>query len=132
MAKILSADDAAMLRILACRSLTGHRTIEAEDGEEALALIKEHRPRIVILDWMMPKMSGIDVARAIREDPALASIKIIVMTARTGFDSETEAMEAGVDHFVAKPIMPRQLSMLVERVLADARKPAEPATPASA
>jgi len=122
MAKILIADDAAMLRILACRSLSGHQTIEAEDGEEALALAKQHHPRIVILDWMMPKLSGVEVTRAIREDPELAGIKIVVMTARTGFDSESEALEAGVDHFVAKPIMPRQLSLLVDRMLADQRK----------
>lgn len=106
-----------MLRILACRSLSGHKTFEAEDGEEALALAKEHRPHIVILDWMMPKLSGVEVCRAIRSDPDLEGTQIIVMTARTGFDSETEAMEAGVDHFIAKPIMPRQLSSLVERIL---------------
>ncbi|MGE3271675.1 MAG: PleD family two-component system response regulator [Chloroflexota bacterium] len=117
MARILVADDAAMLRILACRSLSGHKTFEAEDGEEALALAKEHRPHIVILDWMMPKLSGVEVCRAIRSDPDLEGTQIIVMTARTGFDSETEAMEAGVDHFIAKPIMPRQLSSLVERIL---------------
>ena len=111
-----------MLRILVCRSLSGHQTIEAEDGEEALALTKMHHPRIVILDWMMPKMSGVEVTRAIREDPDLAGTKIVVMTARSGFDSETEALEAGVDHFVAKPIMPRQLSMLVDRILSKQRK----------
>lgn len=111
-----------MLRILACRSLTGHQTIEASDGEEALALAKQFHPRIVILDWMMPKLSGVEVTRAIREDPDLAGTKIVVMTARTGFDSESEALEAGVDHFVAKPIMPRQLALLVDRILAERRK----------
>jgi CheY-like chemotaxis protein len=130
MAKILIADDAAMLRILACRSLIGHQTIEAEDGEEALALAREYRPRIVILDWMMPKLSGVEVCRAIRADPDLAGTKIVVMTARTGFDSENEAKEAGVDHFVAKPLMPRQLSLLVDRILTDSRK--RPATPTPA
>src|SRR5687767_7228954 len=131
MAKILIADDATMLRILVCRSLTGHQTIEAEDGEEALALTKMHHPRIVILDWMMPKMSGVEVTRAIREDPNLAGTKIVVMTARTGFDSEGEALEAGVDHFLAKPIMPKQLSLLVDRILAESKRRPRPA-PASA
>ena len=122
MAKFLIADDAAMLRILACRSLSEHQTIEAEDAESALALAKQFPPRIVILDWMMPKLSGVEVTRAIREDPDLKGAKIIVMTARTGFDSEAEAKEAGVDHFVAKPIMPKQLSQLVDRILADSKK----------
>ena len=119
MARILIADDAAMIRILASRSLGGHRTMEASDGHEAFALIKEHRPDIAILDWMMPGLSGVDVVRAIRDDPDLAGMQIVMMTARTGFDSENEAREAGVDHFIAKPIMPRQLATLVEKIVAE-------------
>jgi CheY-like chemotaxis protein len=127
MARILIADDAAMLRVLASRSLGGHRTIEASDGHEALALVKEHRPDIVILDWMMPGLSGLEVCKAIREDPDLAGIQIIIMTARTGFDSETEAREAGVDHFITKPIMPRQLATLVEKIVASLKRSARQA-----
>ena len=118
MARILIADDAAMIRVLASRSLGSHRTMEASDGHEALALIKEHRPDIDILDWMMPGLSGVDVVRAIREDPDLTGLQIVMMTARTGFDSENEAREAGVDHFIAKPIMPRQLATLVDKIVA--------------
>jgi CheY-like chemotaxis protein len=121
MARILIADDATMLRVLASRSLGGHKIVEASDGHEALALVKEHRPEIAILDWMMPGLSGIDVCRAIREDPDLAGIQVVMMTARTGFDSENEAREAGVDHFIAKPIMPRQLSTLVDKIVAKLR-----------
>jgi CheY-like chemotaxis protein len=121
MAQILIADDATMIRVLASRSLGGHKTIEASDGHEALALAKEHRPDIAILDWMMPGLSGVEVCRAIREDPDLAGIQIVMMTARTGFDSENEAREAGVDHFIAKPIMPRQLSTLVDKIVAQLR-----------
>ena len=122
MARILVADDAAMLRILACRSLDGHRTIEAQDGEEALALVREHRPAIAILDWMMPGLSGIEVTRQIRDDPDLTGVQIILMTGQGGFDSEKEAREAGVDHFITKPIMPRQLLTLVDRMIAARRE----------
>ena len=122
MARILVADDAAMLRVLACRSLEGHRTIEAQDGFEALALVQEHRPEIAILDWMMPGLSGVEVTRAIREDPELADTTIILMTGRTGFDSENEARESGVDHFITKPIMPRQLLTLVDRIMIARRR----------
>lgn len=121
MAQILVADDANMFRVLACRSLEGHRTIEACDGEEALALARQHRPDIAILDWMMPGLSGIDVTRELRDDPELAGIHIILMTARSGFDSESEARGAGVDHFITKPIMPRQLLTLVERIVGSNR-----------
>jgi len=121
MARILVADDAALLRVLVCRSLGSHRTIQAEDGPEALALTVEHRPDIVILDWMMPGLSGLEVSQAIRDDPSLAGIQIVMMTARTGFDSEDQARAAGGDHFISKPIMPRQVSNLVERILASKR-----------
>jgi two-component system phosphate regulon response regulator PhoB len=121
MARILVADDAALLRVLVCRSLGSHRTIEAEDGHEALALTVEHRPDIVILDWMMPGLNGLEVSQAIREDPDLAGIQIVMMTARTGFDSEDQARAAGADHFINKPIMPRQVANLVERILAAKR-----------
>jgi CheY-like chemotaxis protein len=121
MARILIADDAAMIRVLASRSLGSHKTMEASDGHEALALIKEHRPDIAILDWMMPGISGIDVVRAIRDDPDLTGLQIVMMTARTGFDSENEAREAGVDHFIAKPIMPRQLSTLVDKIVSQTK-----------
>jgi CheY-like chemotaxis protein len=117
MARILIADDAGMLRTLAVRSLDGHKTMQAADGNEALSLIKEFHPDIVILDWMMPGLSGIEVCRAIRDDPALAGTQIVMMTARGGFDSEAQAREAGVDHFISKPIMPRQLSTLVDRIV---------------
>ena len=122
MARILVADDAALLRKLACRSLGEHQTIEAQDGYEALEFIQEHRPEIAILDWMMPGMSGVEVCRAIREDPELAGITVILMTARGGMESENEAREAGVDHFVTKPIMPRQLSTLVDQIVALQRR----------
>src|SRR4051794_22814715 len=117
MARIVVADDAALLRVLVCRSLGGHRTFEAEDGNEALAKVKEHRPQIVILDWMMPGLSGVEVSKAIRDDPELVGIEIIMMTARGGFDSEEQARAAGVDHFITKPIMPRQVSNLVDKIL---------------
>jgi two-component system, OmpR family, phosphate regulon response regulator PhoB len=127
MARILVADDAALLRVLACRSLAGHKTIEARDGEEALAMAQEHRPQIAILDWMMPGLSGIEVCRAIRDNSDLAGMQIILMTARTGFDSEAEALDAGVDHFITKPIMPRQLLTLVDRIVASKQRQRRPA-----
>jgi CheY-like chemotaxis protein len=132
MAQILVADDAVMLRRLACRSLEGHRTIEAQDGHEALSLVYEHRPDIVILDWMTPGLSGVEVTQAIREDPDLTDTKVILMTGRTGFDSEHEARAAGVDHFITKPIMPRQLLILVDRIIAAKRKALRQALAAAA
>lgn len=121
MAKILVADDAAMLRVLVCRSLNEHDTIEAVDGNEALDLARQHRPDIAILDWMMPGLTGVEVARQIRAEPTLADTQIIMMTARSGYDSQDQARAAGINHFITKPIMPRQLSILVDRILSSRR-----------
>lgn len=112
-----------MLRVLACRSLDGHRTMEADNGEAALALARHFHPDIVILDWMMPGLSGVEVSQAIKNDPDLNHTKIIMMTARSGFDSETQARAAGVDHFISKPLMPRQLLTLVDRIVLEQQNP---------
>jgi CheY-like chemotaxis protein len=117
MVRILVADDAAMLRVLVCRSLGDHQVFQATDGDEALVLAQEHRPDIVILDWEMPGLDGIAVSRAIRDDPDLAGIQIVMITARNGLDSRERARAAGVDHFIHKPLMPRQISNLVEKIL---------------
>jgi len=118
MARILVADDAAFLRILVCRSLVDHETIEASSGDEALELLRKHRPDIAILDWLMPGLSGIEVCQAVREDPALAETQIIIMTARGAVDSAWQARAAGVNAFIHKPIMPGQIKSLVRRLLA--------------
>ncbi len=118
MAKILVADDAVMLRVLVSRSLVGHEIVQASDGDEALVLAREHRPEVVILDWMMPGLSGIEVCEAIRADPDLAATRLILMSARGDYDSQRRAIAAGVDGFVAKPVMPRQIADMVEAILA--------------
>jgi DNA-binding response OmpR family regulator len=107
-----------MVRLLVCRSLRDHAVIDAQDGERALALIRERRPHVAILDWQMPLMSGLEVCRAVRADPALDAVTVIMMTARSDLDSQRAARAAGAAHFIPKPLMPRQLSTLVDRVLA--------------
>lgn len=117
MARILIADDAALIRILVSRSLVGHETIQASDGDEALQLLLEHQPDIAILDWIMPGLDGIEICKAARNDPSLANTQFVVMTSRETYEVEQDAREAGVNYFLRKPIMPRQLAELVDSIL---------------
>ena len=79
---ILIVDDSRFLRIANERALAkaGHRVLSAGDGEEGLRLACEHRPHLVILDIMLPKLSGVDLLRALRQDPATSRTPIMILT----------------------------------------------------
>ena len=93
----------------------GYRIVEAGDGDEALALTSEHRPDLIVLDLMMPRMSGLDVLRRLRSDVSVDGTHIIVMSAWP--DSREEALEAGADRYLQKPFEPDELSRIVESLL---------------
>lgn len=129
MARILVAEDARLVRVMLSRSLSLHEIIGTGDGHEALALMREHHPEIAILDWNMPGLDGLEVVKAVRADPDLAHIRLVMMTARTDYNAEREAREAGIDHFVRKPIMPRQITSLVEQLLDSRTRDTPPGRP---
>jgi len=82
MTKILLVEDSRFLRIATERALTraGYTMISATDGEEALRLAREHMPDLILLDMLLPKMSGLDVLKALKSDPATQAISVVVMT----------------------------------------------------
>ncbi len=109
--KILVVDDEPFI----CRSLTfvlrknNYTVFEARNGEEALAAIKEHRPDLVFLDVMMPKINGFEVTERVRSDPELAAIKIILLTAK-GQESDREVGKtAGANDYMTKPFSPTKI-----------------------
>lgn len=116
-ATILVCDDDPSLRELV-RAVLGpaYRFIEAADGTEALELARELRPDLIVLDVMLPGLSGIEVLEAIRTDPVLHDLKVVVITAWS--HAEIDAQVAGADSFVAKPFDPDELSRAVEELLA--------------
>lgn len=116
-ATILVCDDDPSLRELV-RAVLGpaYRFIEAADGTEALELARELRPDLIVLDVMLPGLSGIEVLEAIRTDPVLHDLKVVVITAWS--HAEIDAQVAGADSFVAKPFDPDDLSRAVEELLA--------------
>ncbi len=116
MATILIADDDARIRLL-LRSILrgeGHAVVEAADGEAALAAVRAHRPAVAVLDVQMPGRSGLDVCRALRADPQLRGIGVVIVSATATRD---DAERAGADAFLPKPFSPlRPLAVVGELV----------------
>jgi CheY-like chemotaxis protein len=114
--RILVCDDDANLRELVRAVLgPGHSFIEAADGNEALLVARELHPDLIVLDLMLPGLSGFDVLKEIRSDPALAEIPVIVITAWSHLESQ--AWSAGADRFVPKPFDLDRLTRAVEELL---------------
>lgn len=120
MARILVADDASFMRqmIREIIEAEGHEVVaEASDGVEAVEGFKEHHPDLVTMDIVMPRRSGIDAVKCIRELDAGATI---VMCSALGQESlVTEAMEAGATDFIVKPFKPDAVSKVLVKVLKD-------------
>lgn len=120
--KILVADDdpIALLNFVKLFSNKGHEVITAENGEEALRLCHEVEPQIVITDWRMPKLNGIDLCKALRSNPDTQHIYIIMVTAIEEDDEIVDAFNAGADDYVVKPFTPKVLEARVrggERII---------------
>ncbi len=115
--RILVCDDDANLRELVRAVLgSGYSFVEAADGSEALLVVRELRPDLIVLDIMLPGVGGLDVLRQIRADAALAAIPVVVITAWSHLESQ--AWSAGADRFVSKPFDLDKLTLAVEELLA--------------
>jgi two-component system cell cycle response regulator DivK len=104
-------------------SRTAYRLREAADGESALGMVREECPDLVLMDVQLPKMSGLDVTRVLRKDPATAGVPIIVVTSFALSGDDRRAMEAGASAYIAKPYSPRELMALIDTFLS--RRPEE-------
>lgn len=93
------------------------RTIPAKDGAAALEIIKKSKPDLVLLDVMMPKMSGFEVCRRIKSNPATASLPVIMVTALNELGDIERAIESGTDDFLSKPINKWELVTRVKTML---------------
>jgi adenylate cyclase len=112
---ILIADDEPTLRELVRASLDGnYRFAEASDGVVALQLARELTPDVIILDLMLPRLSGLDVLEELRADERLQHIPVLVMTAWN--DTYEEALAAGANRFLAKPFHPDELKTAVDEL----------------
>ena len=101
---LLVEDDAAIATLLRYNlEKQGYRVAEASDGQEALTLIQEQPPDLVLLDWMLPTLSGIEVCRQIRRKPATRELPVIMVTARTEDQDAVRGLNTGADDYVTKP-----------------------------
>lgn len=119
MARILVVEDEADLRQVLDFNLTGagHEVHTAPSGEAALRKARERRPDLVLLDLMLPDMSGLDVCRQFKADEALRAVPIIMLTARGDEIDRVVGFEVGADDYVAKPFSVRELTLRVGAVL---------------
>jgi two-component system response regulator MtrA len=119
MAKIVVADDDADIRDLVVFKLqqSGHEVVAVGDGAAAVEAVRVNLPDLVVLDVMMPGMSGIEACRALRLDAEMAAIPVILLTARAQEADIAEGFSAGADDYVVKPFSPRELASRVDAVL---------------
>ena len=117
MPRILIVEDDEDVRALIGYKLrrAGHEVSEAGDGEEGLAAARSGSPELIVLDWMMPKLTGIEVCAQVRADTALAQPRILLLTAKSQDSDIALAMATGADGYLIKPF---RANDLLERVTA--------------
>lgn len=116
---ILIVDDEADLLDLIEYNLEkeGYNVLKAENGQDGIKLARKHNPDLIILDIMMPKMTGIEVCKVLKEDPILKIRPVIFLTARGDEKTEIEGLEMGADDFLSKPISTSKLVSRIRTVL---------------
>jgi len=117
---VLVVDDFEDMRFMYSEYLSrlGYRVATAADGEEGLRVARSLRPAVVVLDLAMPVMDGWETARQLRSHEETKRAVIIALTGNANAKNRRLAMEAGCDHFIAKPLLPAELDVLIRRVLA--------------
>jgi two-component system phosphate regulon response regulator PhoB len=118
-ATILVVDDETAIRDMVCAALdvSGFQCLQAENARDAHALIIDRSPDLVLLDWMMPGTSGLELLRRLKRDELTAKLPIIMLTAKTEEDNLVQGLEAGADDYVAKPFSPRELVARIRALL---------------
>jgi len=118
-AKILVVDDIAINLELQKAYLTaaGYEVIEAKSGQEALQKVRDEKPDLILLDVMMPKMSGYEVCKILKNDPETQFIPIVMVTALTSVEDKIRGIEAGADDFISRPFNKTELMARVKSLL---------------
>ncbi|MBN1291412.1 MAG: response regulator [Candidatus Latescibacteria bacterium] len=117
--KILIVDDEKPIRVALIEFVknTGFTPIEAENGQRALRLVKEQQPALLILDVMMPDISGLEVCRILKNDPETHGIKIIMLSARGQDNEKEEGLQSGADSYITKPFSYEELGGAIKELL---------------
>jgi two-component system, OmpR family, phosphate regulon response regulator PhoB len=117
--KLLIVDDEDGVRSLVRMTLDSgsYQILEAEEGRQALELARAHHPDLILLDVMLPDLSGFDICRELKSDPLMAATTIVMLTARAQQSDVGEAEAAGADGYFTKPFSPIALMRKVEAIL---------------
>ena len=111
-------DEPAIQELISCNlELAGHRALRAGNAEQALEMVRNELPDLVVLDWMLPGMSGIEFARRLRADKRTQGVPLIMLTARADEQDKLAGLETGADDYLTKPFSPRELNARVKAVL---------------
>jgi two-component system, chemotaxis family, chemotaxis protein CheY len=120
--KVLVVDDSAIMRkvIEQILEMLGHESVPAANGLDAFERLKEHSDvRLILLDWNMPEMNGIEFLRAVKDKPGLAEIPVIMLTTESERRKMIEAIEAGAKHYLTKPFQPETLATKILQSVGD-------------
>ncbi len=118
-ATVLVVEDEPAIQELIAYNLkqAGHQPLRADSAEHALRLVQNALPDLVLLDWMLPGLSGIELARRLRSDKRTRSVPIIMLTARAEEHDKLTGLDTGADDYITKPFSPRELNARVKAVL---------------
>lgn len=120
MAKALVVDDSRAVRMILARTLReiGYEVCEAANGREALKVIEAEKTALtlVLTDWNMPEVNGLDLLKQVRQDPQLSSLVVVMVTTETELDQMSAALDAGANEYVMKPFTKDILVEKLERV----------------
>ena len=125
MASIVLADDDEDLRAVyaPCLRAAGHSVWEAPGGEEAIELVRLHRPDLLVLDVWMPRVNGFEVLESLRHDPASSALTVLMLSNLTDADTRLECFEMGAADYLVKGVALTDLVARVARLVADAPQP---------
>lgn len=120
--KLLIADDESHIRNLLEQTLEeledeGVNLLFAKDGAEALEIIQREKPQLVFLDFNMPKMNGVAVCEAVKNDPDIKGVYLVLLTGKGQETDRQEGLEAGADRYLTKPFDPSEVLSLAEEIL---------------
>jgi two-component system chemotaxis response regulator CheY len=123
--RVLVVDDFATMRKIVknvLKQISIENVVEAENGKHALNVLKSEDIDLIISDWMMPEMTGIEFLKVCKEDEEKKKIPFIMVTAEGQKDSVMEAIKSGVDNYIVKPFTPEKLKEAIDRARARAGK----------
>jgi len=117
--RILIVEDEDAIRQMVCLALSqaGYDCVEAPDASTAQARIVAEPPDLILLDWMLPSMSGVDYARRLRQEKLTQDIPIIMLTARTEEDDKVRGLDSGADDYITKPFSTRELVARIKALM---------------